>query len=593
KAPEATRQEAAAIARYIKGEMAAGRRKAGDFLVLTRFRPRLAEYVAALDALDVPVEVSGAGFFCKSPEVQALAGLLAALADPLDAVSLVGVLRGPLFGISDPELFRFRQAGGRFELHAVLPEAADEREAAALDQRFGPVLPAMRRLQALHRLSWSMPLGAALDAMLEETGWLALASTGPGGAPAGHLLQAIDRVREVVERGSGLADAAEALQEDEQSSEADALPLEPGQRDVVRLMNLHKAKGLQAPVVILADAAHDHRFSVTLRVRRDDPCGRPRGVLCISSKSNYGYGDVLVGRPRDWAVHEAEEEKYLDAERLRLLYVAATRAEDLLIVCRSEKQKANKAWKEFEAFLEGVPEIVMPPDPAPARAAEGDVSPKARMAARRLREEEHSLAREASWAVTRVTGHHAVPSEAPGAEPTGDLGVPSEARSAESRGEAGGVLWGTLVHGLLEHAVRHAHASRGDLERLARWLTVETPALRPLVGLAVDLVEQVRKAPFWASVLEAPEAHVEVPFAIRVEATPTVVRGVIDLAYRTGAGWRLLDYKTDRSPGDEAAVRARHGAQVRQYAAAWKHASGEGVAASGIVLVRTGQVVET
>nr|MBP7570108.1 UvrD-helicase domain-containing protein [Acidobacteriota bacterium] len=65
KAPEATRQEAAAIARYIKGEMAAGRRKAGDFLVLTRFRPRLAEYVAALDALDVPVEVSGAGFFCK------------------------------------------------------------------------------------------------------------------------------------------------------------------------------------------------------------------------------------------------------------------------------------------------------------------------------------------------------------------------------------------------------------------------------------------------------------------------------------------------------------------------------------------------
>ncbi len=599
KSSEVTRQEADAIARHIKGEVASGRRKAGDFLILTRFRPRLAEYVAALDALDVPVEVSGAGFFCKSPEVQALARLLAALADPLDAVSLAGVLRGPLFGISDPELFRFKQAGGRLELQAALPEPRDERDAAALDERFGPVLPAMRRLQALHGLSWSMPLGAAIDVMLEETGWLALAATGPGGAPAGHLLQAIDRVREVVERGGGLADAAEVLQEDEQSSEADALPLEPGRRDVVRLMNLHKAKGLQAPIVILADAAHDHKFPVTVRVRRDDPCGRPRGVLSLSLKQ--GFADVTVGRPRDWAVHEAEEAKYLDAERLRLLYVAATRAEDQLIVCRSEKQKANKAWKEFEAFLEGVPEIAIPSSVPPAREFEGDVSPKARMTARRSREAAHSAAREASWEVARVTGHDA-PSEARSTESRGE--VPSESPAAESREKVGGILWGTLIHGLLEHAVQHPAASRGDLERLARWLTVETPALRPLVGQAVDLVEGVRSASFWPEVLEAPESHVEVPFAIRVEPkrslpggptaeTPTVVRGVIDLAFRAGAGWRILDYKTDRAPGDEAAVRARHGAQVRQYAAAWERASGQDVAATGIVLVRTGQVVET
>ena len=62
------------------------------------------------------MEVSGAALFSTSPEVQALALLLRALADPLDAVALVGVLRGPLFGLSDPELFQFRQAGGRFEL---------------------------------------------------------------------------------------------------------------------------------------------------------------------------------------------------------------------------------------------------------------------------------------------------------------------------------------------------------------------------------------------------------------------------------------------------------------------------------------------
>jgi ATP-dependent helicase/nuclease subunit A len=595
---EATRQEAAAIAGYIKGEVAAGRRKAGDFLVLTRFRTRLPEYVAALDALDVPVEVSGAGFFCRSFEVQALAGLLNALADPLDAVSLVGVLRGPLFGISDPELFRFKQAGGRFEVHAVLPEAAGEPESAALDERFGPVLPVMRRLQALHKLTWALPLGAALDAMLEETGWLALASTGPGGAPAGHLLQAIDRVREVVERGGGLAGAAEALQEDDESSEADALPLEPGRRDVVRLMNLHKAKGLEAPVVILADATHDFRFPVTLRVVRTGASAA--GVLCLSHKRSQGFGDVLVGKPRDWAAHEAEEARYLGAERLRLLYVAATRAEDLLVVCRSAKQKANKAWKEFEAYLESVPELVVESVAIAAAARTGDPSAKVRMAARRAREAAHANALTASWASARVTGtvRHA--------EATPQSGGPEAQAAAPPSGlppgPDGGALWGTLIHGLLEHAVRHAATTRHDLERLARWLTVETPGLRPLIGVAVDLVEGVRGASFWKEVGEAPETHVEVPFAIRLETgqslpggspvtLPTVVRGVIDLAYRAADGWRVLDYKTDRDAADEAAVRARHGAQVTQYGAAWERASRQAVAGTGVVLVRWGQVL--
>lgn len=588
RAAEATRQEAGAIARYIKGEVAAGRRKAGDFLVLTRFRTRLTDYVAALDVLDVPVEVSGAGFFCRSAPVQALALLLASLADPLDAVSLVGVLRGPLFGLSDPELFRFRQAGGRFELRAALPEADGERESAALDERFGPVLAAMRRLQTLHQLARSLPLGAALDAILEETGWLALASTGAGGAPAGHLLQAIDRVREVVEQGGGLAGAAEALREDEQASDADALPLEPGRRDVVRLMNLHKAKGLEAPVVILADATHDFRFPVTVRVVRRGTSAT--GVLCLSYKRSQRFGDVVVGKPRDWAIHEAEEARYLDAERLRLLYVAATRAEDLLIVCRSEKPKASKAWKEFEGYLDSVPEVQVAAagDPPPPRA--GDVSAGARLAARRAREEAHARAREASWAAARVTG------------PTSDSNPEPSPRRGAGEAVPGGALWGTLIHGLMEHVVRQPNATRDDLERLARWLTVEMPDLRPAIGDAIDLVEGVRRASFWDAVGRSAEALVEVPFAIRLEAgqslgggaradVPTVVRGVIDLVYRAGDGWRILDYKTDRDAADEAAVRVRHGGQLQQYAGAWERASAEAVARSGIVLVRSGQIV--
>ena len=91
----------------------------GDFLILTRTRKkinRLIPYVQALEALEIPMEVSGAGAFADSREVKALALLLRALSDPQDSVSLVGVLRGPLFGVSDRELFAFKQAGGWFSI---------------------------------------------------------------------------------------------------------------------------------------------------------------------------------------------------------------------------------------------------------------------------------------------------------------------------------------------------------------------------------------------------------------------------------------------------------------------------------------------
>ena len=116
--------DAAAIARFIRARGGrAGRRKPGDFLILTRTRRALPIYTRALEALRLPVEVSGGAAFAQSSAVTGLADLLRALADPDDGPAVVGVLRGPLFGVSDPELFRHRQAGGGFLVTA--PDLAE------------------------------------------------------------------------------------------------------------------------------------------------------------------------------------------------------------------------------------------------------------------------------------------------------------------------------------------------------------------------------------------------------------------------------------------------------------------------------------
>src|SRR5438128_1547050 len=67
-----------------------------------------------------------------------------------------------------------------------------------------------------------------------------------------------------------------------------------------------------------------------------------------------------------------------------------------------------------------------------------------------------------------------------------------------SHGAEAGMAWGTLIHGLLEHAMRHKNATRDDLRRLAMWLTVDEPQLRPVIDEALDTVQAVAAAAFWA-----------------------------------------------------------------------------------------------
>ncbi len=116
-----------------------------------------------------------------------------------------------------------------------------------------------------------LPAAAALDRILEHTGYLAFAATTPGGVDAGDIFHAVDRIRQVVEQGGSLADAADSLEADsEAANEVESLPLEPGRTDVVRLMNLHKAKGLEANVVFLADPNGGLPLRVDNHIERKD-----------------------------------------------------------------------------------------------------------------------------------------------------------------------------------------------------------------------------------------------------------------------------------------------------------------------------------
>lgn len=574
---EVSTVEATAIAAYIRSEVDAKRRGFGDFLILTRKKKdRLTPYVTALEHLQIPVEVSGAGAFGDSVEVRTLALLLRALADPQDSVSLIGVLRGPLFGLSDRALFDYRQAGGSFSIFAE--SAANSAAAAA-------VASALASLGEMFRWTRVMPASAALERVLERTGYLALAATSPGGVEAGDLLHAVDRVRVVMEDGGSLIDAAAAMEEDAlESSGVESLPLQSGRTDVVRVMNLHKAKGLEAPVVFLADPLGGLSSRVDIRIVRGE--GGATGYLVIAKKSGE-WGRTLLASPAHWDDLEAEELRYLSAEVERLLYVASTRAKDLCIVGRWDGNSKKAAWAALDAHLSLAGELQVPTGAKAPAAEKVNLTAAAAAKARAVVESSHIRVVAPSWSANAVTAETKFkPVTRPGdaSDPTSVVSEDTPSRRADA-----GVAWGTLMHGLLEHAMRHKTATRDDLRRLALWLTVEEVQLRPFIGEALDTVQAVANAEWWPVARAADECYEEAPLSVLESdgALPKVLTGTIDLVYRNGAQWQVIDYKTDADAGT-ADLNARYSAQIAAYERAWKKVAG-GEITSTIVGVRNDQ----
>lgn len=555
------REDSRAVAGWIAGEIRSGRRKPGDFLLLTRNKPRIPTYARALGDLGIPVEAAYAGRLSESPVRRAVLDLLRVLVDADDPIRVVAALRGPLFGTSDDELHRHVEAGGHFRV-------------ASEPLRGEPtVVATLSRLHAMVRKARQESPAAAVETVLEETGALAWAAAeSVGGSEAGQLLDVVDRVRQALERGGSLAEAVASLEDEVEDGPRDrpARPLEPGRRDVVRIMNLHVAKGLEAPVVILTDPAGGFVFEPTLRVVREG--SRARGYMEIASSRNFQRR--VLAWPPDWKSHLAEEKRYCEAERHRLLYVAATRARELLVLSRVEAHDPPpNAWGELLRLMRGSKDLEWTtrshagggiPSLDPGADAEG-------------RQSRREAALRPTWSREAVTATM---------DEQREVVLRLLERPSTSLG-VDGAAWGSLVHRLLEAALSGSD-QRADLERLARWHAFETPELEDLIPEALDLVQRVLDSDFGRRVRSAPHL-VEVPFAVRRQGG-ALVFGIVDLAVQAPEGWQIVDWKTDRRR--LADLVALYGPQVQEYARAWEGLTGRPVAYRGLYGVVEGELSE-
>lgn len=564
--------EAEALATWVASRIASGERRPEDFLILTRVRRGLSTFARALEARQLPVLVSGSGVGIED-ELRELRLVLEALVDPGNRLTTVAVLEGLFFGLDPESLLGHVEAGGTFDYRV-----SDR-------QPPGPVRDALARLGEWWRRSAERPADEIVDEIISSVGLLPFAASGElGGLRAGALAFSMELVRTAaVAEDASLAGALEALALvlDDDDSDVES-PLEPGRGGAVRLMNLHKAKGLEAPVVVLAGPRGEPPMGRAMIIERDAH-GKSEGY-CVVRERSGPFSWNTVAAPRDWEARDEREQSFGRAEEDRLLYVAVTRAgEELVVGCKAEGEKRRGPWSPLEPWLaRHAEEIALNPVAPPDRPPLG---PSAEVLAGR--EEDANRTRDRAsrpgWAFFTVTQRVRdeadddpvrVEAEAP-ALPV----LSAWSQSLASASGPGGFSWGNAVHVTLDAALRGLDG--GALAGVARMALLEND--RPfregepieLESLLV-LVERLRGSDLWKRALAAEQRLTEHPFVVE-QAEGTFLEGVIDLAFREPDGWVIVDYKT---AADDRVFELRlpqYERQIALYAEAWTQLTGEEV----------------
>ncbi|RQD81439.1 MAG: DNA helicase UvrD [Methanocalculus sp. MSAO_Arc2] len=299
----------------------------GDIAILIERRTQLPSFVWALRKLGIPLFIhSGPGFY-EQQEILDLFSILSFLHNDADDLALFGLLRSPYFGISDAMLFHITEAGSRYT-------PLWKRLAAYAEDHVGSgVSHAYMLLSSWKEYAGRLELAPLLARILQESGIYAVY----GGMNKGrHALANIEKLLQKARSGgASLAEFVEMMQlsiaDEAQEGEAQ---IDLTSEDAVMIMTVHSSKGLEFPVVVVPELATPIRFTGKSLMITDH---LHIGVKIADPENGFKRRETpLLTMIND--IHRQKEE----AERLRLLYVAATRAQDHLILSGVAPEKTHQ-----------------------------------------------------------------------------------------------------------------------------------------------------------------------------------------------------------------------------------------------------------
>ncbi|GAC1587184.1 MAG: UvrD-helicase domain-containing protein [Acidimicrobiales bacterium] len=307
-----------------------------DVTILVPTRTSLPYLRTALAAEAIPYRIGTGNLVFDTQEVRDLLATLAAVADPTDELATISALRSPLYACSDTELFSFQDAGGSWDFRAPAPQGLGEQH---------PVVLACVHLRTLWEQRWWTSPSALLDRIIRDRNAFLLGFGDRRPTEVwGRLRFLLDRARAFEEAEGGDLRSFLGWAELQRSESARVHePVLPETDDqAVQVMTIHGSKGLEFPITIVS--------GTTTR-----PGGTRSGASLVWGEDDSPQvklsADVATTNHDPRADIEAEMDSH---EKLRLLYVACTRARDhLLVSCHhllGDGSYANLVWQHSQSL---------------------------------------------------------------------------------------------------------------------------------------------------------------------------------------------------------------------------------------------------
>ncbi len=519
-----------------------------DFVLLFRASTTFIYYERELEKASIPfVTVAGRGFYDR-PEIRDLLNLLTALVDPWDDLSMIGLLRSPAIGMSDIGITHLRWLNGGEKPEALyLALRKDLQQLSSLDQDaavraralFATFQPAMGR----------KPVTEILQQLVVFTNYQAILAASAERAwrnveklladSAGNRYYSVHAYLEYI-----------AQINDSGAREGEA----PGEaEEAVRLMTIHKAKGLEFPVVVLADIGRKANSQTGQWIHLSD-----KGAAFKPGRLEY--------KPLAWRILTKLDQEREKAEDQRLLYVAMTRAEDMLII-NGHASLGKKSYR-LEGWLQDICRVVqLDLDKLNEEGGEclfnleGTCQLRVRMCDYALPFQPVSSSPVEIQAQS-ISGL---------LEPLADLAWLQQPEASQSTGNALQPLVGHLLHQALQNWwFPHSEQDRLVLENWAyQQGYYQLEQVTQALDVVISCLLRLEKNSLFNEIDSAELRLHEVPYA--AGQADSFAAGRLDLLYQNELGWHLLDFKSDRlenvSNLDEE-VLAAYQEQLRRYALA-------------------------
>lgn len=602
----------------------------GDMVILHSAPKRVAElWTRTLAREGIPAYAELTGGYFEAVEVQVMLNLLRLLDNRRQDIPLLSVLRSPIGGFSTEELIRLR-AGGQDRpcLDSLLSAAQDDTPLGHKAAGF------LARLSLWQEQAALLSLPALIARLLEDTGFARYVAALPGGAARqGNLTALLERAEQWAQNGQGLGAFLRFMDRAKDTDRMGAAQV--GGADVVRVMSIHKSKGLEFPVVFLAGLGKGFNLRDASQPLVLDPVlGIGLKPVCRNARLKNLYYSAIASQTADRAV----------AEQMRVLYVAMTRAiSHLILLCALPDPLAALQRARFRlspgnsllarSFLDWVlPAVLQEPGAQALRQAAGiphqpQPGPDTGLACY----VHPGVAPLQGTAVLDPAGYHAFATAACSAPPDPQLAarlnwaypflqdtrLPSKVTVSALVGNPPALercpafmlenqplsptQRGTATHILMEHIPLSPHTAasvRASLQALQNQGLLSPAQAEAVYAPAIAAFFQ---SDLGQRLCKAQQVERELAFSCRLPAqalgfagsqASVLLQGSIDCCFLEPDGWVLVDYKTDFvPPGQEQQAAQAHVRQLQLYALALAEITRKPVKERYVALLRTGAAV--